>query len=254
MLIALTREISPAIASCQITHVPRVPIDVDLARAQHREYEDALREAGCSLTRLPAGEALPDSVFIEDAAVVFDELAVIARPGAESRRRETHRVADELSRYRTLRFIEPPGTLDGGDVALVGRHVYVGRSGRTNDDGIAQMRAILAGSGYTVTGVDVTGCLHLKSAVTSVGDHLLLVNPKWVARDIFADCDVVEVDPAEPYAANALRVAEQVIYPVAFPRTAKRLERRGVRLREVDASELAKAEGALTCCSLIFEA
>ena len=253
MLIALTREISSAIAKCELTHLPRVPIDIDRARAEHRDYEDALSAAGCSVTRLPSGDGLPDSVFIEDAAVVFDELAIITLPGAESRRRETPRVADELSRYRTLRFIEPPATLEGGDVLVVDRRVYVGRSSRTNKGGVAEMQMMLAVVNYSITPVEVTGCLHLKSAVTAVGDRLLLINPKWVKRDTFVGCDVVDVDPAEPFAANALKVGDQVIYPATFPRTAERLQSRGVRLRIIDVSELAKAEGAVTCCSLIFE-
>jgi dimethylargininase len=253
MLVALTREITAAIARCELTHLAREPIDFHAARAQHREYERALGALGCAVTRLPAAPDMPDSVFIEDTAVVVDELAIVTRLGAGSRRHETPAVADALKSHRPLRVIDAPGTVDGGDVLIVDRRVYVGRSGRTNGAGIEQMRAILGPLGYDVTGVEVAGCLHLKSAVTSVGDGLLLINPQWVSRTAFAGCDFIDVDASEPYAANALRIGAAVVFPAAFPRTAQRLERHGVHTRIVDAGELAKAEGAVTCCSLIFE-
>ena len=254
MLLALTREISPSIVHCELTHLAREPIDLDAARAQHREYERALEDAGSTVIRLATAPDMPDAVFIEDAAIVFDELAIVTRPGAESRRRETPAVADALRSHRPLNFIDAPGTVDGGDVLVVGRRVYVGRSGRTNDAGIARMRAILEPAGYDVAGVDVTGCLHLKSAVAAVGEGLLLINPQWVSRTVFTGCEFVDIDPAERSAANALRIRDVVIYPTSFPKTAERLTRRGVRLRMVDVSELAKAEGAVTCCSLVFAA
>jgi dimethylargininase len=250
MLVALTREISPSIVRCELTHLPRHAIDLGTARTQHGEYELALEEAGCEVQRLGADPDMPDSVFIEDAAVVVNELAIVTRPGAESRRRETPTVAKALEAYRPICFIDAPGTVDGGDVLVLGRRVYVGRSARTNDAGIAQIRAML--DGYEVVGVDVIGCLHLKSAVTAVGEGLLLINPRWVSRAAFAGCDFVDVDEGEHHAANALRIGDVVVYPTSFPKTAQQLERRGITLRMVDASELAKAEGAVTCCSLIF--
>lgn len=253
MLVALTREISPALVHCELTHLAREPIDLGAARAQHRDYERALEEAGCAVTRLGAGPDMPDSVFIEDTAIVFDEMAIVTRPGAASRRRETPAVADALTSRRRLHFIDAPGTVDGGDVLVAGRRVYVGRSARTNDAGIAQMRAWLEPAGYEVAGVEVGGCLHLKSAVTAIDERRLLINPRWVPPGAFAGFDLVDIDPAEQYAANALRIGGVVIYPTSFPRTAERLEHEGVRLRMVDASELAKAEGAVTCCSLILE-
>jgi dimethylargininase len=251
--VAITREVSPALVACQLTHLRRVPIDVERTRAQHRAYEDALRAAGYVVERLPAGPDMPDSVFIEDTALVFDELAVIARPGAESRRAETVAVAEALARYRPLRRIEAPATLDGGDVLVVGRHVFVGQSTRTNRAAVVQLRQLLAPYGYHVREVTVRGCLHLKSAVSAVGDRLLLLNPGWIDRAAFDGFEVVEVDPGEPSAANAVRLGDRIIFPAAFPATAGRLRARGLRLETVDASELAKAEGAVTCCSLIVE-
>jgi len=254
VLAAITRDISPAMASCELTHLPRTPIDLDRARAQHRDYERALAEAGCRVERLPAGPDMPDAVFVEDIAIVLDELAIITRPGAESRRVEVPALAAALEPHRRLRFIAAPGTVDGGDVLVCGRRMFVGVSSRTNAEAIAEIRQIVAPHGYTVCAVRVRGCLHLKSAVTAVGDDTLLVNPQWIATESLGGFRFIEVDPAESAAANALRVGDAVIYPSAFPRTAERLARSGVKLRTIDASEVAKAEGAVTCCSVIFEA
>ena len=256
MLIALTRDISPAIARCELTHLEREAIDVDLARSQHAAYEACLRDAGCRVERLAAGPDMPDSVFIEDTAIVFDEVAIITRPGAASRRAETAGVAEALRKYRPLRQMEAPGTADGGDVLVVGRQVFLGRSSRTNDAGIDEMRRVLTPYGYEVTAIEVPRCLHLKSAATVVGDDLLLINPAWLPSlpsGPFASFDRIDVHPDEPSAANALRIGDQIIYPTSFPRTRERLEHRGLRIATVEASEAAKAEGAVTCCSLILE-
>jgi dimethylargininase len=192
-------------------------------------------------------------VFVEDIAVVFDELAVITRPGAVSRRAEVPAIVAALGRCRELRFIEPPATIDGGDVLVAGKRVFIGRSSRTNGDAVAQMRRVLAPHGYDVCALTVHECLHLKSAVTSIDDGVVLLNPEWIEPIAFHDYGIVEVDRAEPAAANALRLRDRLIYPSAFPRTAERLASRGLRVVTVDVSELAKAEGAVTCCSLILE-
>ena len=251
-MLAITREVSPAIEQCELTHLARLPIDLARARVQHREYERCLEALGCTVERLPAAPDLPDSVFVEDAAVVFDEVALITRPGAESRRPELAAVSAVLARHRTIACIESPGTLDGGDVMVVGRHVFVGRSGRTNTVAIEQMRRLLGSYGYSVRAVAVQGCLHLKSAVTALADDLLLANPAWVCRDELRGFDLLEIDPSEPYSANALRIGDDLVYPAEFPRTHARLEKRGLRVHTVHASELAKAEGAVTCCSIVF--
>jgi dimethylargininase len=253
-MIAFTREVSPSIARCELTHLARTPIDLDRARAQHRVYEAALASLGCIVRRLPDTPGLPDAVFVQDAALVFDELAVVARPGAASRRAETATVAAALAPFRPLRFIEPPGTLDGGDVVCFGRVVIVGQTPRTNIDAVRQLAAILTPFGYAVTTAAPTGCLHLQTAVTPVADRALLVNPAWVDPAVFGDIEVIAVDPAEPFAANALRVRDALIYPDSFPRTRARLEARGLRIVPVDVSELAKAEAGVTCCCLLVPA
>ncbi len=254
MHIAITRQVSPAIGQCELTHLARLPIDVQAARLQHHQYEVALKSLGVEVHSLPAEPDLPDSVFVEDVAVVLDEAAVITRPGAKSRRPESESIARALAPYRRLFSIRAPGTLDGGDVLTVGHEMYVGWSERSNQAAVDQIKDFLSPYGYTVQGVKVTGCLHLKSAVTQLAPDRLLINPAWVDKDNFPGMTFVEVDPTEHYAANALMIGNAVMYPTAFPKTQQRLEQAGVHLVLIDATELAKAEGALTCCSLIFKA
>lgn len=251
--IAITREVSPAIAECELTYLERQPIDATLANRQHQRYSERLQEVGCQVIALPDEPTLPDSVFVEDAALVFDELALLTRPGAESRRPEVESIAAALAPFRSLLRITAPGSVDGGDVLRLGKHVFVGLTTRSNRAAIEQMRAILAPHGYTVTGVSPTGCLHLKSAVTQVTANTLLLNPDWVNSETFPGWEILNVDPAEPHAANAVLVGETIIFPTSYPRTQKILEQKGIRVLSVDVSELIKAEGAVTCCSLIFK-
>jgi dimethylargininase len=261
MLIALTRPVPRSINRCELTHLAREPIDYDRATEQHAAYEHALESLGCTIRRLSALDEMPDSVFIEDTAVVLPEVTIIAHPGAESRRAEVNSVAAALQEYRPVVPISDragralaaggtPALLDGGDVLVIGKWILVGRSARTNDAGIDQLRRIVETFGYRVTAVEVRECLHLKSAATSVGDAMLC-NPRWIDATFFND--PIEVDPSEPYAANALDLDGTVLFPEGYPRTRERLERRGVRVRTVEADELAKAEGGLTCCSIIFK-
>ena len=254
MLVAITRAVSPTLAECELTHQVREPIDVAKAVAEHAVYEETLRSCGATIVHAPSEPALPDAVFVEDAALVFAETAVMTRPGAPVRRREVESMAKVLSAYRTLFAIQPPGTLDGGDVMVVGRTIYVGLSSRTNQDGITQLDTHLSEWGYQVIPVPVTGCLHLKSAVTPVADDLLLINDRWVSSECFGSMGMVTVAPDEPHAANALLIGASVIYPTHYPATAERLDRAGVRLVPVPCGELAKAEGGVTCCSVLFEA
>ena len=249
-MIAITRGVSPAIATCELTHLERHPIDVALAKAQHAAYESAVRDAGCNVRSLPADDALPDCVFVEDVAIVLDELAILTRSATMSRRAETAAIAEALAPFRPLRSIEPPGTLDGGDVLRVGQTLYVGRTTRSNREGIEQLEALA--QAYRVVGVDVDGCLHLKSAVTLVGPNLLLANPHFVRP--FSELETIETDPSEPGAANGLWIGSKLLYPTSFPKTCRRLEERGLTIVPLDLSELQKAEGAVTCCSLLIEA
>ncbi|MGH7502186.1 MAG: dimethylarginine dimethylaminohydrolase family protein [Longimicrobiales bacterium] len=251
--LALTRPVSPAIVHCELTHLAREPIDVKVARDQHLAYEVALTSLGCTLVRVPEAPDLPDSVFVEDTAVVLDELAIITHPGAPSRRAELDGVADALARYRALCWIQPPATLDGGDVFVMERRIFVGRSGRTNADGIEQLRTIVAPFQYEVHIVEQHDCLHLKTAASPVAAGTLLIHRDWVDTDAFREFELIDIDREEPFAANAVLVGNDVICAAEFPRTREVLVRRGISVTPVPASELAKAEGGVTCCSIVFE-
>jgi dimethylargininase len=252
MLTAITRKVSSNLGQCELTHIPRQEIDLDLARLQHGDYEHALTELGCQVVRLPEELYMPDSVFVEDVAIVLDEVAIITRPGAESRREEVRSISEVLRKYRTLSAIKPPGTLEGGDVLKIGMAFYVGVTKRTNESGTQQLVDLVVPYGYEVVRVEVNGCLHLKSAVTHVGGDTLLINRAWVDVNPFQGKDFIDVHPDEPYAANALLVGNELIYPANFPKTHSRLLDRNYTAKVVDVSELQKAEGAVTCCSLIF--
>jgi dimethylargininase len=252
MLFAYTRAVSPALPHCELTTLDRQPIDVERAIAEHEAYESMLRRLEVRVRRLPATPKLPDGVFVEDAAVVFDELAVITRPGAESRRPEIASVARMLAALRPLACIEAPATLDGGDVLVLGHRVFVGLSSRTNQAAVEQLAALLHPIGYVVIPVTFTGCLHLKSAVTPINDHLLLLNPEWVEPSVFRDVRAVEVDASEPHAANALAINGVVLHPSQYPRTRAMLEAEGISVAAIDIAELGKAESGVTCCSLIL--
>lgn len=251
-MIAFTREVPSSISRCELTHLAREPIDVMVARVEHARYEEALRAAGLEVRRLPPADDLPDSVFVEDTAVVFDELAVMTNPGAASRRPERGPVAEALGALRELARIEPPATLDGGDVLVLDLDVVVGLTERTNREGVEQLERILAPRGYRVRALEVTGCLHLKSAVTRAGPRTIVLNPDWVRASDFPGWNVINVDPGEPYAGNVLWLGAVTIVPDGHPRTRKRIARSaGVESVAVPAGELAKAEGGVTCCSLI---
>lgn len=254
MTIVLTRGVPASISKCELTHLERTPIEIAVARAQHHEYEDTLRRLGCVVERIDPADDLPDSVFVEDTAVVLDEIAVVTRPGAPSRRAETAGVERALARYRAIHRMTGPATMDGGDVVRVGRAIYVGMSSRTDEEGARQLAAAVRPFGYTVECVRVGGCLHLKSAVTEVGDATVVCNPDWVDARAFKGCEAIAVDPREPFAANVLRIGQSLVCAKAYPRTADALRARGYDVHLVDASELAKAEAGVTCCSLIIAA
>ncbi|HYO79672.1 MAG TPA: arginine deiminase family protein, partial [Thermoanaerobaculia bacterium] len=247
-MIAITRDVAKKIADAELTHMERVSIDYRRAAEQHEQYRDALRSLGVEVLTIPADERHPDCVFIEDTAIVLDDVAVITRPGAESRRGEVDAVAEEVARIRPLVRIEAPATIDGGDVLVLGDRIYVGLSTRTNEEALAQLARLTR---REVIAVNVTGALHLKTAITRVSDDTLLVNREWLDVAPFAGWQLIDVDPDEPFAGNALLVGDTLIYPNAFGKTRARLEAAGLTIRGIDADELAKAEGGVTCCCLL---
>ena len=252
MLTAITRQVSPSINRCELTFHAKEPIDLAKAIAQHEAYEECLRKLGARVVSLAAEPDLPDAVFVEDAAIVVDEIAVIPVMGAASRRPETESLAKVLSAYRPLTFMQSPATLDGGDVMRIGRRVFVGASSRTNADGIAQLRAALAPYNYEVIAVDIKQCLHLKSGCCYLGRASILVNRSLVDVAPFAGFELIDVPGSEPGAANVLSLGEVVIVPAAFPETIALLEERGFLVNAIDVSEFQKAEGGVTCKSIIF--
>jgi len=253
MLTAITRAVSPSMVHCELSFIERKPIDLSKAREQHLAYEKLLEKLGAHLISLPAEENLPDSMFVEDPAIVLDEVAVILPLGTESRRPEAASLAQALGKFRKIEHVELPGTLEGGDVLRIGRKLFVGHTKRSNSEGIRQLAAILAPHKYDVVSVGVTGCLHLKSAVTYLGRNTLLANRAWFDTVSLAAYDWIDVDPSEPHAANALALSDTVIFPASFPRTRTRIQSRGFHVTTLDISELQKAESGLTCSSLLFD-
>ena len=253
MLTAITRAVSSSLANCELSFIERKPIDMEKARAQHHAYEAALEKLGARVISLPEERDLPDSMFVEDPALVLDETAVICTLGTETRRKEASSLAVALEPYRKLAHIKLPGMLEGGDVLRVGRKIFVGHTQRTNPEGIRQLAVIAGRYGYEVTAVPVTGCLHLKSAVTYLGRNVLLGNRAWFEWKRLEGFEWVDVDPAEPHAGNALAIGEAVIFPTSFPKTRALIEAKGFRVEPVDISELQKAESGLTCSSLLFD-
>src|SRR5271154_634213 len=253
MLTAITRAVSPAIVNCELSFIPREPIDLQIAIAQHQAYEQLLEKFGARVVSLPAEPLLPDSMFVEDPAIILDELAVIFPLGTESRRPEAASLADAVSKFRKLEHVTLPGTLEGGDILRIGRKLFVGVTKRSNTEGIRQLSGILARHNYEVIAVPVTGCLHLKSALTFLGRETLLANRAWFDLSPFSDYRWIDVHPAEPHAANALALASTVIFPASFPRTRARIESAGFHVTPLDISELQKAESGLTCSSLLFQ-
>jgi dimethylargininase len=251
--IAITRKVSPRMNDCELSFQARQPINLAKAMTQHQAYCRCLSELGLEVVSLPAQPELPDSVFVEDPAIVLEEIAVILHPGAPSRRRESETLAAALAQYRTLAFLPATGTMEGGDVLRLGRSLFIGQSSRSNREGLRHLREIVQPYGYHVHPVAVKNCLHLKSAACLVAPDLLLVNRSWVDLDPFEHLSFLDVPPSEPNAANVLAVDGTVIMPASFPETEALLEKQGFRVRTIDLSELQKAEGGVTCCSLILQ-
>jgi len=252
--IAITHVPSPKMQDYERTYVDDQPIDLDLARRQHEGYREALRACGCDVTLLDMNSEMPDCVFVEDTALVLDEIAVMMSPGAASRRRKPAGIEPEIAKFRPIARIKLPATIDGGDIVVAGRDIYVGRSPRTNDDGCHALRATLAPYGYNVTPVPVTGCLHLKTACSALPDGRFLVNASWIDASVFDPTSLVQVPDDEPWAGDVLVIGENIIVSDAFPRTMELLGGLGWRVVPVSVSEFAKAEGGVTCLSLVFAA
>ena len=252
MLIALTREVSSRIAECELTFIDRQPIDFDRAVQQHQQYEQLLRGMGVNVLQIPADDDCPDCCFLEDTALVLDELAIVTRPGSESRRQEVGGVATVIKQHRDVVQIEAPATLEGGDVLRIVRDLLVGVTSRTNREGIEALRKHVEPYGYRIHSVVVPGALHLKSVCTAVDDHTILADPTRIDISPFSGYEIVEVPAEEWMAANVLLVNGTVCMHNGFCKTASLLQQRGIVVRTVNISEFLKAEAGLTCLSVIF--
>jgi dimethylargininase len=253
-LLAITHLPSPRLQACQRTFIPTVEIDSELAVRQHERYRQVLCECGADIVALDHNIALPDSAFIEDTAIVLDEVAILGSMGAPSRRAEPAAIESELRKHRTVVRVDPPATLEGGDVLRIGKRLLVGLSARTNQAGIVALRQITAPHGYHVLAVPVHGCLHLKTACTALPDQSLLVNPKWIQTDVLGSFSCHPVPDDEPWGANLAFVGATIVMPCNHPQTGRSVESRGFHVRTVDISEFQKAEGGVTCLAVFVRA
>jgi dimethylargininase len=247
---AIVRDVPPSFD--QALCATPVTLDVPRAAEQHAAYRAALAAWGLRVERLPADPAYPDGCFVEDTAVVAGELAVITRPGAPSRQGEVDAVAAALARLVEITRMQAPATLDGGDVLRAGKVFVVGRSARTNEAGIAALRAAVAPRGYEVRAVPMeAGVLHLKCVCSPIADDLVLVAEGTVDHQAFAPARVIVVPREEAYAANAVAWNGRVLLPAGYLRTRALVEAAGFAVTELDNSELRKADSALTCLSVL---
>jgi dimethylargininase len=251
-VIAITRPVSPSLADCELTHLDRVSIDVERAAAQHAAYESLLASLGAVVVRAAAAPDHPDAVFVEDTAIVLDEIAVMMSMGAASRRPEPAGIEPELRKFRQIERITLPASIDGGDVVRVGGMLFVGLSSRTNVAAVNRLTEIGQRFGYEVAAVRMHDCLHLKSGCTALPDDRLLINPNWVESDDLGGFELIHVPDDEPWAADVLSINGRVCMSAAFPRTADLVRSLGFEVRGIDLSEFAKAEGGVTCMSLVF--
>lgn len=224
--------------------------DFKTALVQHAAYCDALTRCGLDVKALDADEKYPDGCFVEDTAVVTEQMAVITKPGNTARLGEEIRIAEILSAYKKIESIQLPGTLDGGDIMRVNNHFYIGMSRRTNPEGARQLAEILAGYGYTSSEIPVGPVLHLKTGITYLGGNCFIAISEFAGH--FRSSDVILLDPDENYSANCLPVNDYLLIPKGFPKSKKKIFERYYRIIELDMSEFRKMDGGLTCLSLIF--
>lgn len=249
-MLALTHTPSPRMGQCLLTFLDRQPIDGVLAQQQHHAYCQMLRRAGVQVRTLQTHLRSPDAVFVEDTAIVLDEIAILSSPGNASRRRELVAIERELADLHIIRRIEPPAMIEGGDVLRLHRELLVGLSSRTNWKGIDTLTQIAQPCGYRVLPIPVNHCLHLKTACTALSDHTLLVNPNWIDTAKLKRFKLLSVPVDEPWGANVMRLNNHIWLPAAHRQTAAILRQSGFRTHMLELSEFAKAEGGISCLSL----
>jgi dimethylargininase len=248
----VTHAVSPNIGRCELTFMEREQIDYELAVQQHEEYCRMLARRGVAVTTLYDNLPHADCCFVEDTAIVVDELAIIASMGAVSRRSETAAVASELAKYRELVCVSYPSMIEGGDVLQAGKNIFVGLSTRTNHRGIEEVIRILKTLDYRIVPVPVRGSLHLTTACSFIDDETVLINPRWADADSFRNFRILHTPEDEPWSANTFRIGETVCLEASFPKTIELVHEVHDDLEVVNISEFRKAEGGLSCLSLLF--
>lgn len=231
----------------------RVPIDYERAVQQHEAYCKMLARRGVAVTTLYDNLSFADCCFVEDNAIVVDELAIIASMGVVSRRSETTAIASELAKYRELVYVSYPSTIEGGDVLQAGKNIFVGLSTRTNHRGVEEVVRILKALDYRIIPVPVRGSLHLTTACSLIDDETVLINPRWADADSFRGFRILNTPEDEPWGANTFRIRETVCLEASFPKTIALVHDVHDDLEVVNISEFLKAEGGLSCLSLIFQ-
>jgi len=251
-MLALTHLPSPNMQACQRTFVPHAAIAYERALAQHTAYCEALQACRVKVVTLNVNAQHPDSTFLEDTAIVLDEVALLTSMGSPARREEPQGIEPILRQHREVTRIDPPAKIEGGDVLRVGRRLLVGSSTRTNYAGITLLAGYVEPLGYTVQAVPVKNCLHLKTGCTALPDGRVLINPAWINPTTLPEFEIVEIPPDEPWAANVCPVNSSVLLAAQHIRTAELIDSLGFNVRPVELSEFAKAEGGVTCLSLLF--
>ena len=252
MLLAITHLPSPALQHCELTFLKSEPISMEIANLQHQTYRAMLERCGAKVIVLDENLACPDSVFVEDPIIVFDEVAVLSSMGVESRRKESEAMERVFSKYRKIERIVLPAKIEGGDVLKIGKKIFVGESARTNKEGIKALKTIIKPFGYEVIAVKVTGCLHLKTGATALDDETIFINSHWVDAEAFKGFTKVEALNDEPFGANVLKMGNILCMNEAFPKSIAHIKSLGYTVDSCNISEFVKAEAGLTCMSVPF--
>lgn len=249
---AIVRNIPNSFQQCITGFSGKFPIDVTLAQQQHEHYCHTLVDLGLKLVRIEADDYLPDCCFTEDTAIVTDGLGIISFPGTESRHAEIIEMEKALTTYKKIQHIAAPATIEGGDVLKIGKKLFIGHSARTNEEGIKQVAGLVNELGYEVIPVKIHNTLHLKTVCTYLGNNCIIYADGHFDENIFSEYDKIIVPVTESYCANTLAVNGKVLIPKGFPLTRSLIGNKGYSIIELDMSEIEKADGALTCLSVIF--
>lgn len=249
---AIIRGVPYTYDKCIKSHKVENKINVELAKEQHRRYCEILEQLGLILIVIEPDDRFPDCCFVEDPAIVIGDIAIISRMAAKSRTGEEIEVRNTLSRYKKVYEINPPGTIDGGDILRINEKIYVGVSQRTNQFAVQQVRTFLSDYDYQVIPVRIKHILHLKSACTYIGNNYIVMFPGHFDDRIFSEYDKIIVRKSEAYSANCLSVNGKVLVQKGYPNTKKLIENEGFETVEIEMSEFRKGGGSLTCLSIIF--